>query len=83
MLIIYLATQFIISFGFLDKGGNMLQNIEQLFKSIIPFVPTLIVVYAILKLMTSGLSLVTKAISTLALILLCYWAINYLTIMFL
>lgn len=61
----------------------MLQNIEQLFKSIIPFVPTLIVVYAILKLMTSGLSLVTKAISTLALILLCYWAINYLAIMFL
>lgn len=61
----------------------MLLNIEQFFKSLIPYVPTLFIAYAVIKLLTSGLSLVTKAISTLALILLCYWAVNYLTIMFL
>ena len=51
-------------------------------KSIIPYIPALFVAYAVIKLLTSGLSVVAKAISTLALIALCYWAVCYLLTLF-
>lgn len=59
-----------------------IQNILDFFKSLIPYIPTLFVAYAVIKLLSSGLSLVAKAISTLALIALCYWAVMYLMAMF-
>ena len=47
-------------------------------KSVIPFIPMLIVAYAVIKLLSSGLSVIAKVISTLLLLALTYWAVMYL-----
>lgn len=43
-------------------------------KSLIPYIPTLIVLYAVIKLLSSGLSVVAKVISTLLLCVIAYYA---------
>lgn len=55
-----------------------MENFINFIKSIIPYLPTLVVIYAIVKLLSSGLSVVAKVISTLVMIALCYWAVMYL-----
>ena len=47
-------------------------------KSVIPFIPMRIVAYAVIKLLSSGLSVIAKVISTLLLLALTYWAVMYL-----
>lgn len=43
-------------------------------KSLIPYIPTLIVIYAVIKLFSSGLNVIAKVISTLLLCALAYYA---------
>lgn len=59
-----------------------IKNLLDFFKSLVPYIPALFVAYAVIKLLSSGLSVIAKAISTLALIALCYWAVMYLMTMF-
>lgn len=51
-------------------------------KSLIPYLPALVVLCLIIKLFSSGLSMITKVISSLFMIGLCYWAVTYLLGMF-
>lgn len=55
-----------------------MNNFINFIKSIVPYLPSLVVIYAIVKLLSSGLSLAAKVISTLIMIAACYWAICYL-----
>lgn len=57
-------------------------SIVNFLKSVIPYLPTLVVVYAVVKLLSSGLSVVAKAISTIALCAMGYWAFMYLVSIF-
>ena len=56
----------------------MLNTITEFIKTFIPLIPTIFVAYAVIKLLSSGLSLVAKMISTFALVAMCIWAVNYL-----
>lgn len=57
-------------------------SIVNFLRSVIPYLPTLVVVYAVVKLLSSGLSVVAKAISTIALCAMGYWAFMYLISIF-
>lgn len=56
-----------------------MDSILNLFKQLIPYLPTLIVIYAVVKLFSSGLNMVAKLISTVILCVLAYYAFIYLS----
>lgn len=59
-----------------------MDQILDFIKSLVPYLPTLIAVYAVIKLLSSGMSLATKVLSTLITLALCYWAVSYLLSIF-
>lgn len=65
------------------ERSKIVESFINFIKSIIPYLPTLVVIYAIVKLLSSGLSVVAKVISTLVMLALCYWAVMYLASMML
>lgn len=56
-----------------------MNSILNFISSVIPYLPALIVLYAVIKLLSSGLNVVAKVISTLVLCAIAYYAFMYLT----
>ena len=59
-----------------------INDILNFIKSLVPYLPTLLAIYAVAKLLSSGMSIFTKVLSTLITLALCYWAVSYLLAFF-
>lgn len=55
-----------------------MSNFISMIKSIVPYLPTLVIIYAIVKLLSSGLGLVSKVLSVIILVVVAYLSIVYL-----